>query len=109
MMHVLTRGFLIAAAIAVPSITIAHGSGPGGAQAPGWSGQQTAPCAIPGAAVQPCGTAPGTEAYGPWGNGMSGPAAGHGPQMMQGFDGTPRQDGSWGPGHSHGPGMNWRD
>ncbi|RYH07167.1 hypothetical protein [Tropicimonas sp. IMCC6043] len=109
MTHALTRSLLIVAAMAVPSLAMAHGPGPGNGQAPGWTGQQTPPCTTSGVTVPPCGTALGTGAYGPWGNGMPGPAVGHGPQMMQGFGGAPRQGGVWGPGFRHGPGMNWRN
>ncbi|WP_116134399.1 hypothetical protein [Tropicimonas sp. IMCC34043] len=109
MTHVLTRNLLIVAAIAMPSLAIAHGPGPGNSQAPGWTGQQTPPCASAGNTVPPCGAVPGTGAYGPSVNGMPGPAAGHGPQMMQGFDGAPRQGGGWWRGFWHGHGTNWRN
>ncbi|SFC86900.1 hypothetical protein SAMN04488094_110122 [Tropicimonas isoalkanivorans] len=109
MTYHLTRTLLTFVALTVPSLAIAHGPGlgTGTANAPGWTGQQTPPCATAGATVPPCGTAPGT--YGSYGNGMPGPAAGHGPQMMLG-NGVPSRPGTgWGYRFGHGPGMNWRN
>ncbi|SDL74490.1 hypothetical protein SAMN04488026_11119 [Aliiruegeria lutimaris] len=109
MTHDLTRSLLIVAALATPSLAQAHGPGPGNQQGPGWNGWQNPPCATTGIAVLPCGATPGARGYGPYGTGMPGPAAGHGPQMMQQYRIVPRRGTNWPRWLGGGSGWNWRN
>ncbi|SDK02317.1 hypothetical protein [Aliiruegeria lutimaris] len=105
----LRRGFMVFAALAVPSFALAHGPGPGNQHPLGGTGWQNSPCATTGTTAPPCGAAPGTGALGPYGNGMPGPAAGRGPQMMQEYGISPRRGTNWQHQPGNGPGMNWRN